>query len=308
MLGNRSLGSKSAQGTRLTSRRRDWTVWGYVFVAPFFIVFLVFHLYPILYSLYLSLARWDGFSEPVFVGAANYRRLLADSFFYKSLANTLIIWTISIVPQLTLALTLALILHQRFIRGRHYFRAIFYFPNIVTPVTLGVLFSLMFDWQTGTVNRLLMALGLTGEPINWLNSPLLSRGLVGAVTCFQWFGYNMLLYIAGLQSIPDELHEAAEVDGATPVQVATKITIPLLRPVITFTVITSIIGGMQLFDVPLMLTGRGPEDSTLTMVMYLYETAFTSFDYGYGATIAYAAFVLIAILSLVAFRLTNRSE
>jgi multiple sugar transport system permease protein len=306
MLSNRRLGSRSVGGSRVGSRRRDWTTWGYVFVAPFFIVFLTFHLYPILYSLYLSLTRWDGFSAPVFVGAANYRRLLADSFFYKSLVNTLVIWIISIVPQLALALTLALILHQRFIRGRHFFRAVFYFPNIVTPVTLGVLFSLLFDWQTGTVNKVLLQLHLVDTPVNWLNSPLLARLLVAGVMCFQWFGYNMLLYIAGLQSIPEELHEAAEVDGATSVQVATKITIPLLRPVIIFTVITSIIGGMQIFDVPLMLTGRGPEDSTLTMVMYVYDTAFTRFDYGYGATIAYAAFVLIAVLSLASFRVTNR--
>ncbi len=282
---------------------------GYLFIAPFFIVFAIFQLYPILYSLYLSFTDWDGFSAPAYVGLENYERLVNDPFFFRSIRNTLLIWIISIVPQLPLALTLAFILNERFVRGKHFFRAVFFFPNIVTPVTIGVLFSLLFDWQTGAANRLLLALNLVNEPINWLGEPTLARVLVAAVMTWQWFGYNMLLYIAGLQSIPDDLPEAARVDGASGFRVATGILIPLLRPVILFTVVTSVIGGMQIFDVPFTLTGTGPNNSTLTMVMFLYQTAFERSQYGYAAAIAYAIFVFIAVISLAVFWLVrNRGK
>lgn len=288
--------------------RSNWAIHGYYFILPFFIVFVVFQLYPILYSLYLSFSNWDGFSAPSFVGLRNYERLLSDHLFYKSLLNTLVIWVMSIVPQLFLALTLALILNEKFIRGKHFFRAVFYFPNLVTPVTIGGLPSLLFDWQTGAVNKPLEALNIVDHPINWLGRPLLSQVLVAVVMVWQWFGYNMLLYIAGLQSIPDEIQEAARVDGANGLQVALKVTIPLLRPAILFTIITSIIGGMQIFDVPFTLTKNGPENSTLTVVMYLYQTAFERSQYSYAATIAYATFILIAVFSLLAFKLARSRQ
>ncbi|MFC0472130.1 carbohydrate ABC transporter permease [Halalkalibacter kiskunsagensis] len=277
---------------------------GYYFIAPFFIVFFIFGLAPILYSLYLSFTDWSGFNEPTFVGLSNYERLLSDGLFYKSIGNTLIIWILSIIPQLTIALTLALVLHEKFIRGKHLFHAIFYFPNIVTPVTLGVLFALMFDWQTGSVNKLLMSIGIVDDPVYWFNSPILSQLIVATIMMWQWFGFNMLVFLAGLQAIPDDLYEAAEIDGASKFQAALKITLPLLRPVLIFTMITSIIGGLQIFDQPLML-GKGPENSTLTMVMYLYETAFIRYNYGYGAAIAYAIFILIAIFSVISLLITR---
>lgn len=281
--------------------------YGYYFIAPYFIVFLLFGLAPIIYSLYLSFTHWDGFSDPIFIGFANYERLLSDSFFYKSIWNTLIIWILSIIPQLVIALSLAIILNERFIRGKHFFRAVYYFPNIVTPVTLGVLFSLMFDWQTGSVNKLLLSMGLISDPIYWFNSPWLSRIVVAFVIMWQYFGFNMLVFIAGLQSIPDEIYEAAKVDGASKGQMIRWITLPLLKPVLLFTFITSIIGGLQLFDAPLMI-GKGPEDSTMTMVMYLYETAFQQFNYSYGAAIAYAIFIIILIFSIISVKLSKMNK
>ena len=309
MLNAQTEASRSARVRRVT--RRSPAVkpyYGYLFIAPFFIVFGIFQLYPILYSLYLSFTDWDGFSAPAYVGLENYERLLDDPFFFRSIRNTLLIWLISIVPQLPLALALAFILNERFVRGKHFFRAVFFFPNIVTPVTIGVLFSLLFDWQTGAANRLLLALNLIDEPINWLGEPTLARILVAAVMTWQWFGYNMLLYIAGLQSIPDEIPEAARVDGAGSFRVAVGILLPLLRPVVLFTVVTSIIGGMQIFDVPFTLVGTGPDNSTLTMVMFLYQTAFERSQYGYASAIAYAIFVFIAVISLVVFWLARTRD
>lgn len=280
--------------------RIDKNAHGYYFIAPFFISFFVFGLGPILYSFYLSFTDWSGFNQPSFIGFANYERLITDSLFYKSIGNTLIIWIFSIVPQLLLALTLALVLHEKFIRGRHLFHAIFYFPNIITPVTLGVMFALMFDWQTGSFNKLLMALGLIDDPVYWLNDVWYARLIVAGVMMFQNFGFNMLVFLAGLQAIPHDLYEAAEIDGASKFQTAIRITLPLIRPVLIFTLITSVIGGLQIFDAPLMI-GKGPDNSTLTMIMNLFEAAFVRYDYGYGATIAYGAFVVIAIATVITF-------
>ncbi|SFI74338.1 multiple sugar transport system permease protein [Paenibacillus sp. UNC496MF] len=281
--------------------------YGYFFVAPFFIGFAVFGLAPILYTLYLSFMKWDGFTDPVYVGFANYTRLLHDTFFYQTIWNTLIIWVLSNTPQLILALLLALILNEKFIRGKHFFRAVYFFPHIITPVTLGVIFSLMFDWQTGSINKVLMDLGIVHDPINWFNSPWWSRLIASAVICWQYFGFNMIVFIAGLQGIPNEVYEAAEIDGASKTQTALYITLPLLRPVFLFIFITSVIGGLQLFDAPLML-GDGPDNTARTMVMYLYETAFKNFDYSYGAAVAYGIFFVVMVFTAITARASRLKD
>ncbi|MCL6442391.1 MAG: sugar ABC transporter permease [Alicyclobacillus sp.] len=280
--------------------------YGYAFIVPYFIVFLIFGLYPILYSLEISFTHDDGFNPPTWVGLQNYTRLLHDQYFYQSIVHTLTIWIISIIPQITLALVLAIILNDKVIRGRRFFQAVFYLPNIVTPVTIGVMASLMFDYQTGFVNKLLLALHLVRSPIYWLGHPFLSQLIVGLIMCWQWFGYNMLIFIAGLQSIPYEVYEAAQMDGASRFRTSVHITLPLLRPVVLFTAITSIIGGMQIFDVPMMLHAVG--DATQTMVKYLYQTGFVRFDYGYAAAMAYGIFVLIVVFSVLSIVLNIRGS
>jgi ABC-type sugar transport system permease subunit len=218
-----------------------------------------------------------------------------------------VIWIISIVPQLIIALVLALILNEKFIKGRHFFRAVFYLPNIVTPVTIGVLADLMFDWQTGFVNKLLMALHIIKQPVYWFGHPFLAQLIVGGVICWQYFGYNMLIFIAGLQSIDSELYEAAEIDGAGKFQTAIRISLPLLKPVMMFTIITSIIGGIQIFDIPMMV-GNAVGNATQTLIVYLYKAGFVNFDYGYAAAIAYATFVIIIILTLISLKVSNRKS
>jgi cellobiose transport system permease protein len=281
--------------------------YGYAFIAPFFIIFFIFGFYPIIYSLYLSLTNWDGLNAPAFIGISNYITALTDPVFYKSLFNTFFIWTISVIPQLTVSLVLAVILNEKFLKGKDFFRAVFFFPNIVTAASLGLLVSLMFDWQSGSVNQMLMHLGILENPIDWKNDPLFMRLLTSAILFFQYFGYSMLIYIAGLQGISPEFSEAAQIDGASKTQIFFKITIPLLKPIILFQVITSLIGGVQIFDQPYMLTnGTGaPDDSTLTSVMYLYRTAFEQSKYGYGAALAFCLFLVIIVLSIISFRLMN---
>ncbi|GIN12151.1 sugar ABC transporter ATP-binding protein [Shouchella clausii] len=284
---------------------------GYFFIAPFFIVFLLFGLYPILYSFYLSLTNWDGLNDPEFIGLANYTRAIIDPLFLQSLFNTFFIWIVSVIPQLTVSLVLAVILTNTFLKGKDFFRAVYFFPNIVTAASLGLLVSLMFDWQTGSVNQLLLSIGFLDQAIDWKNNALFMQLLVSAILFFQYFGYSMLIYIAGLQGISPEYAEAAKVDGASKTQIFFKITVPLLKPIIIFQVITSLIGGVQIFDQPYMLTeGAGsPNHATLTSVMYLYRTAFEQGRFGYGATIAFCLFVVIVSLSVVSYLVSrNRSK
>lgn len=283
--------------------------YGYVFIAPFFIIFMIFGLYPILYSFYLSFTNWDGFGTPTLIGLENYQRLIGDFYFYKSLFNTLFIWGVSVIPQLTVSLVLAVILHEKFVKGKSLFRAVFFFPNIVTAASLGLLVALIFSWQTGSFNQFLMTLGFIQDPINWADKPNFMRILVSSILFWQYFGYSMIIYIAGLQGISRDVLEAAEIDGASKIRVFIHITLPLLRPIIIFQVITSIIGGMQIFDQPYTLTnGTGnPNNATLTSVMYLYETAFTRYQYGYGSAIAFGLFIVIVIFSILSFTIMRRS-
>jgi len=294
----------------LAKSRINKEKYGLLFIAPFFITFLTFQLYPMLYSLYVSFLKWDGMSENAkFVGAANYSRLFSDPIFIKTVANTWIMWLSAAIPQMILALTLAVLLNEARLKGKDIFRSVYFFPNLVTATSIGILFAFLFDWQAGSVNKILMNIHLIKEPINFLMSEGYSRGIVSLTSFWMWFGYSMLIFMAGMKNIPEELYEAATVDGASKMQSFFTITIPLLRPTILFTVITSLIGGMQSFDIPYALTkGAGtPNNSTMTMVMYLYRTAFSNNNYGYGAAVGYALFLMILVFAIISFKFINKN-
>lgn len=274
---------------------------GYLFIAPFFIAFVIFNLYPILYTLRLSFFSWDGFSDAIWVGISNYEKILKDPVFWKSVGNTVIFTIGGGALQLLFGIVLAYILNQRFIKGSNVFKNIFYFPNLVTAVSLGVLFSLLFDWQAGSVNHILMSLGLIQEPINWMYESGFSKGLIIFILWFQYFGYYIIIFTAGIKGISTDLLEAAAIDGAGKFKVFTKIVLPLLMPVIVYASITIIIGGMQIFDIPFVI-GKGtgePGNATLSAVNYLYNTSFRNYNYGYGAAMSYVLFVLIIIFSVL---------
>lgn len=276
----------------------------YLFILPFFIVYLVFSLYPILSSFVISFfADSDPLSGKgmTFAGFDNYVRLFTSSYFVNDVLNTIIIWLFSIIPQLTIALILALILNERWVKGRTILRSVYYFPNLVTPITVGLLFNMLFSFPGGAVNNLLTTLHLLGGPVDFLRKPLLVRMVIGIAICWQNFGYNIIFLTAGLHSISQDVYEAAEVDGASAFRKTTAITLPLLKPMLLYIMITSIIGGLQIFDVPKMFP-EGMADYTRTMVLYMYESAFKRWQFGYGASIAYGIFMIIAIFSLIALR------
>lgn len=273
----------------------------YIFIAPSVILFSIFMLYPIGYSFVMSFQTSAG-GEMTFNGLENYKRLFNDDIFLKALKNTFIILAVQVPMMLFLALILAVLLHSSLLKWKAMFRVSFFLPAVTSLVAYSIIFSIML-MNDGLMNQLLEWIGISSIP--WLSHPFWAKvSLILAMT-WRWVGYNMVIYLAALQNISEDLYEAASIDGASKVRQFFSITIPQLKPVILFTAILSTIGTLQLFDEPYTLTKGGPSDETLTIGMYLYQTGFRYFDFGYASTIAYVIVVLIAILSFIQFKVSG---
>ena len=284
---------------------------GYLFILPFFLIMLTFQIYPIIHTFELSLTEPVNMFENKFTGIANYQRLLTNEIFLKSIFNTWFIWLMNFIPQMVFALLLAVILYEWQIKTKDALRTIYFLPNLVTAASIGVLFSALLDWQNGTVNHILLSLNIIEEPINYLQKVWLTRATVSLIQWWQWFGYTTIILMAGLSSISGDIYEAAFIDGAGKIQVFFKITLPLLRPILLYIIITSLIGGLQIFDIPRVLTnGRGgPDNAITTMVLYLYNQAFKNFNIGYAASVAYTLFFMILFFSILSFKfMSGRKE
>ena len=238
-----------------------------------------------------------------FVGLENYKRMIESGYFFRSIRNTILIWIMSIIPQLTIAFILALVLSNRWFRGRYILRNIYYFPNLVTPVTIGLLFGAMFSYPGGAINNVITALGLNA--VDFQNNRMLARVVIAIAICWKNFGFNIIYFTAGINSISEEILEAAEVDGANERQKIMKITIPLMKPILIYVMVTSIIGGLQMFDESKLVFTSVPGDATTTMVKYLYDSAFVRFQFGYAAAVAYGIFVIIAFFSVFSLIVTR---
>jgi len=293
-------------------RRLDTTVSPYLYVAPFFVVFLAFGLFPLGYTAYVSMTDRT-LLDPVtsFVGLANYSELLHDSYFWNAVRNTLGIWVISTVPQLLLALFLAHVLNTK-LHGRTLFRMSVLLPQVTSLVAVALIFTQLFSYDYGLANYVLGQVGI--DKIDWEAGRYSSWIALSVMVTWRWAGYNALIYLAAMQSIPDELYEAASIDGARPWRQFIHVTVPMLRPTIIFTVIISTIGGLQLFTEPYLFqpiknaaTG-GSARQYQTVSMYLYEKAFGSsqFAFGYAAAIAWCLFLLIAVISVVNYLVVRR--
>lgn len=291
---------------------------GYLFILPYFLVFIFFSGMPMLFSVYLSLTKWNGLGAPVYVGLKNFARLVSASasFFYMSLGNILTLLPMYLPLLLVLPLVLASFINSKLIKNKSPYQLSIFIPYITTPVAVGLLFSLLFDWTTGTVNYVLLSMGVIKTGVNWLGEPLSSRIVVCMMLVWRYLGYCITFYLAGMANIPEERYEAADIDGASAVQKFFHVTIPHLRPVLTFLLITGIIGGLQLFDEPkLLFTGLtyasqgglgGPKRSSLTPIWYLYNLAFTNLDYGFGAAVGLGLFLIIMAIALSTFKLITR--
>ncbi|MEV6126507.1 sugar ABC transporter permease [Streptomyces violaceusniger] len=314
-----TLGAPADDGVRTApARPKPRSVLGYwrlyLAISPFYLLFLCFGLIPVGFSLYLSFHRWDGLGSMEYAGLSQYRYLLSDSQFWNSLTNTLIIWAIATLPMLFIALVTAVMLNSA-VRFKNFYRFAYFLPNVTSVVAVAIIFTSIFSTNFGLTNAVLQGLGL--DQVAWLNTDWGIKISIAVLMTWQWTGYNALIFLAGLQTIPSELYEAARVDGAGPVQTFFRITVPMMRPIILFALVVSTVTGLQSFTEPQVLLANtnntstfagGPGNSGQTMVLYFFQQSFDNNDFGYGAAIAWGIFLVVAIFSIVNWRLVQRGE
>jgi len=274
--------------------------WPYLFISPFYILFLIFGVYPILFSLYLSLTEWKGLGPIKFVGLKNFELLLKDKVFWQSMTNGVILFFLYVPIMTLLALVLAVILNSKRVRGFRFFRTMLFIPYIMNIVAAGFTFRLMLNQKYGLVNLMLGIFNIA--PVPWLESIWGGRISLCLLVIWAWLGYNMVIMLAGLQTIPSELTEAALIDGASSSQAFFYVTIPLMRPVILFSVVLSTMGSFNLFSEIYNLTGGGPINATITPVIVIFNQAFGNFRLGYASAMAYLYFIILFALTLLQFR------
>ena len=279
--------------------------WAYAFISPFYVLFAIFGLYPMGLSLYLSFTRWKGVGPMEFAGLVNFALIPHDKVFWQSMTNGVILFFLYVPVMLFLALALAVILNSGRVKGFRFFRTLIFLPFITNMVAAGFAFQILLEKQNGLFNVLLETIGLPTIP--WLENVWWARISLSLLIIWGWLGYNMVIMLAGLQTIPRDLTEAALVDGASPIQAFFRIIIPLMRPVILFCMITSTIGSFGLFTEVQTLTGGGPALATITPVIRIYNAAFTSYQFGLASALAYTFFALIFILTITQFRF-NREQ
>ena len=277
----------------------------YLFLTPMIILFSVFMIYPVIKSLILSFQDFtDG--QYIFCGIQNYVTMFKDPIFWKSLKNTFIYLAVQVPVMVVLSLVLGVMVEQAFLKFRSGFRMSIFLPSVTALVAYAIVFKLLFNTDFGLVNHALRALGFTG--VDWLNTVWGARMAIIIGITWRWTGYNTIIMIAGLKNIPLELYESADIDGANAFQKFFYITIPMVKSIILFVSITSTIGTLQLFDESFILTGGGPDNATITIGHYLYNTGFSYYKFGYAAAISYALVVIIGILSIIQFRMSKGGE
>ena len=288
--------------------------WGYIFLIPFIVVYVIFQLIPLVSTIYNSFFEnyMSGLTQvgPKFVGLANYQKLFSDGDIWVYTKNTMVLWIMCFVPQIILSLVLgAWFSDVRLkLKGTRFFKTVVYLPNLIMASAFSMLFFTLFS-DGGPINSMLMQIGLVDTPYKFLSNVVSARVLIALMNCLMCFGNTTILLMAGMMGIDTSLFEAAEVDGATSSQVFWQITLPLLRPILVYVVITSLIGGLQLFDVPQILTnGTGdPMRSTMTLIMFLNKHLYSK-NYGMAGALSVVLFIITGILSLVVFKITGNDK
>ena len=291
----------------------SYAKWGYIFILPFFITYFIFSLIPLADTVRYSFFEYyrSGIKEigPNFVGLANYASLLKSDMLQYG-ANTLILWVIGFIPQIVIALVLACwFTDARLkIRGKQFFKVIIYLPNLIMASAFAMLFFALFS-TSGPVNSILMSIGLTKAPIDFMGSVFGTRSLIGLMNFLMWFGNTTIMLIAAVNGISVEVFEACDLDGCNSIQRFFYITLPMIRPILAYTLITSIIGGLQMFDVPQILTnGQGnPDRTSMTLIMFL-NNHLKSKNYGMAGALSVYLFIVSAILCFIVYRMTNDDD
>jgi cellobiose transport system permease protein len=311
--------SPAAPPPRPPSRRRsrshsltrlDLKYSPYLYIAPFFVVFGIFGLYPMLRTAWMSLHDWNLIGDHSFIGFDNYVALVKDEYFWNATLNTFGIFLLSTIPQLLLALFLANLLNRTFLRARTLFRMAIFMPNVVSVAAVAIVFGMLFQRDFGVINWVLGFVGI--DPVDWDAERWSSWSAIASMVNWRWTGYNTLILLAGMQAIPRDLYEAASLDGASQWKQFWRITLPMLTPTFVFVVILSTIGGLQLFTEPLVFANGniigGDQREFQTLAMYMYELGIENLNTaGYGAAVAWAMFLMIALVSGINFLLVRRT-
>ena len=287
----------------------SYNKWGIIFLIPFFTVFVIFQLIPLISTIYNSFFEnyRSGLTQigPNFVGLKNYAAILANGDLLNYAKNTMIMWIICFIPQIMISLLLGAWFTNPSLRlkGQRFFKTVIYLPNLIMASAFSMLFFTLFA-DGGPINSTLVSLGILSQPFRFMANVTAVRVLVGFMNFIMWFGNTTILLMAGMMGIDPSLFEAAQVDGATPTQIFFRITLPLLRPILVYVIITAMIGGLQMFDVPQVLTnGKGtPDRASMTMVMYLNNYLQTSKNYGMAGAISVILFLISAVLSFFVYR------
>jgi cellobiose transport system permease protein len=281
--------------------------WGYLFSAPFFVMFLIFGLAPIIYSIYIAFFNWDALGTQEFIGLANFNELVADGRFWNALANTFSIWLLSTIPMLIMSIGLAAILHNPSLKGSTFWRTILLVPNITSVLAIAIVFGQLFGRDFGMINIIIGSLGF--EHIDFVQGTIPSHIAIASMIVWRWTGYNALIFLAAMLAIPNELYESAQLDGANKWKQFIYVTLPSLKNTITFVLIVGTIGGLQVFAEPLILGASyngGDSRQFSTLTLFLFEQAFVAYKWGYAAAIGIMITVIVAIVSIINFYITRR--
>lgn len=300
------------------SKLTAYNNWGYVFVIPFVVVFCIFSVYPVLRTLWLSFTNLKVMGASEFIGLKNYIRVATDKFFWRAVWNTVRIWIVNIVLQLGLAFLLMMVFSDvkyKF-KGLRVFRLVYYLPNLIAATSIAFLFQTLLDWKFGSFNQLIALIyklfGQTYHYVNWIGDPKYAGNTIAVIQAWVWFGNSFLMLMAGVQGINRDYYEAAAIDGAGRWTVFAKITLPLIRPIMMYVAITSLIGGLQMFDLPYLMVQASSSsyDSVQTAMMYLYRFGFHqgTIQTGYASSVAYMLFLIILSVSLIQLKLFKRKE
>lgn len=307
---------KSAQNKKAAPRGKvvRFNKWGYIFLIPFVTVYLIFSFIPLVNTVYNSFYEnyLSGLNQigPNFVGLANFQKIFSDGDIWVYAKNTMIMWIMGFVPQIILSLLLGAWFSDPSLRlkGQRFFKTVIYLPNLIMASAFAMLFFTLFS-DGGPINSMLVQAGILSTPFKFMSNVWGTRSLVATMNCLMWFGNTTILLMAGMMGIDTSLFEAAQVDGATATQVFFRITLPLLRPILVYVMITSLIGGLQMFDVPQILTnGTGePMRSSMTLIMFLNKHLFSK-NYGMGGALSVILFIITGILSFAVYKLSNEKQ
>lgn len=297
--------NKKSNGNGKIAARQNWRAW--VFVIPSLILIIAFVFYPMIQALITSFQTGAG-NNLVWAGISNYKRLLTDTTFKKALGNTVLYLIIQVPIMIILALVISAMLNDKRLKLKGLFRTAIFLPCVTSLVAYSIIFKSLFATD-GFINAFLMKIHVISEPIGWITDPVWAKVLIIIAITWRWVGYNMVFYLAGLQGIDDSIYEAADIDGAGPLEKFKSITLPMLKPIILFTTINSTIGTLQLFDEPMNITQGGPANATITISQYIYNILFKySPDFGYAAAVSYVIVVMIVLLSFIQLKVGDKND